>query len=108
MEAVLAVAQTWDDDEGWGVCSAQEFPGGCWVHFSVLDVSGFRRLTEGDTVWLVAEAFEQDGYAFRATQCWPVTEASGLDGELTVESGSEAYSSQLHLSFDDEGPPASR
>ncbi|WP_200938867.1 hypothetical protein [Modestobacter sp. Leaf380] len=108
MDAVLAVVQTWDDVEGWGVCSAEEFPGGCWVHYSVLAVPGFRRLTAGDTVWLVAEVGEQDGYDFRATRCCPVGVSFDAEGEQVSQASSEAYMSRLHLSFDEDDPPASR
>ncbi|MCO7221172.1 hypothetical protein [Klenkia sp. PcliD-1-E] len=77
MDVVLAVVQAWDDDEGWGVCSAEGLPGGCWVHFSAVDVPGYRRLTVGDQVRLVVEPVEQDGYAFRAVRCSPVAGAAG-------------------------------
>ena len=108
MDAVLAVVQAWNGDEGWGVCSAEQFPGGCWVHFSAVDVSGFRRLTEGDSVWLVAEVGEQDGYGFRATRCWPVAASPEFGAERPTQVSSDAYVSQLDLSFDNDDPPVSR
>ena len=64
-----AVVREWHADEGWGVVDADETPGGCWVHFSVVVMDGFRFLTVGQRVDLDWEsAQDQDGYRFRATR----------------------------------------
>lgn len=69
-----AVVREFDGNEGWGVLDAPEFPGGCWVFFSAIEMDGFRMLHEGQQVAveyvdLVAEYgpdAEQDGYRYRA------------------------------------------
>ena len=63
-----AVVRVWHADDGWGVVDAQEVPGGCWVHFSVVDMPGYRELRAGQQVLLEFEHVEQDGYAYRATR----------------------------------------
>jgi CspA family cold shock protein len=62
-----AVVRVWHPDDGWGVVDAEAVPGGCWVHFSVVDVPGYRELRAGQQVLLEFEHVEQDGYAYRAT-----------------------------------------
>ena len=62
------LVRQWDDDEGWGVIDSSETPGGCWAHFSVVEVDGFRKLAAGEAVTFEFEAAEQDGFAFRATR----------------------------------------
>jgi CspA family cold shock protein len=55
-------------DEGWGVIDAPEVPGGCLVHFSSIEIPGYRELRPGQRVRFTFErpGFLQDGYAFRA------------------------------------------
>jgi len=60
------VVRAWNADEGWGVVDSVETPGGCWVHFSNVDVTGFRSLHVGESVNLAWEAYEQDEFLFRA------------------------------------------
>ena len=69
-----AVVRVWHRDDGWGVVDAEEVPGGCWVHFSVIDGQGYRELRAGQQVLLEFEAAEQDGYAYRATKIRVVDE----------------------------------
>jgi CspA family cold shock protein len=61
----------WDDDEGWGVLDSADTPGGCWAHYSVIEMSGFHTLGLGDVVRVRFEDVEQDGYEFRATWVQP-------------------------------------
>jgi cold shock protein len=61
----------WHDDEGWGVIDAAETPGGCWTHFSVVLVPGYRSLAAGRAVTFAYEPAQQDGFAFRATRVDP-------------------------------------
>jgi cold shock protein len=68
---VEAVVREWDDAEGWGVVDSPETPGGCWTHYSHVDMAGYRKLVPGERVDLVWETFGQDGYAFRAVQVIP-------------------------------------
>lgn len=57
-------------DEGWGVLDGPDVPGGCWVHFSVIAMSGYRELALGEQVSFRVEAASQDGFAFRAVKVW--------------------------------------
>ncbi|MET4047495.1 MULTISPECIES: cold shock domain-containing protein [unclassified Rhodococcus (in: high G+C Gram-positive bacteria)] len=69
-----AIVREFDAEEGWGVLDAPELPGGCWVHYSHIDGTGFRALTAGqlvnveyeDLLALYGPGAQQDGYAFRA------------------------------------------
>ncbi|UKA50779.1 cold shock domain-containing protein [Arthrobacter sp. FW305-123] len=60
------VVRFWNDEHGWGVIDSPLTSGGCWAHFSVVEVAGYRSLTPGEEVELEWEAVEQDGYGFRA------------------------------------------
>jgi CspA family cold shock protein len=64
----LATVREWDDEEGWGVLDSNDTPGGCWAHFSVIEMPGFRSLTPGRKVTMEWEKGEQDGYQYRATR----------------------------------------
>lgn len=48
-----------------------ETPGGCWAHFSNVEVAGYKELRVGQTVELTWEAGAQDGYSFRAVTVTP-------------------------------------
>jgi CspA family cold shock protein len=63
---MTGVVRVWHREDGWGVVDAPETPGGCWVHFSVVDMPGHRELRAGQQVLFEAEPAEQDGYAYRA------------------------------------------
>src|SRR4051812_32542200 len=56
------------DDEGWGVVEGADVPGGCWVHFSAVDVPGYRTLQPGQAVVVDWEERDQDGFAYTATR----------------------------------------
>lgn len=60
----------WNGDDGWGVMSSVDTPGGCWVHFSHIDGGGFRELTAGEPVVFSFERLDpgqdQDGFIYRA------------------------------------------
>jgi CspA family cold shock protein len=72
MGMVKATVRHWYAAEGWGVVDCPETPGGCFVHFSNLEMAGYRELTPGAEVGLEWEApgFEQDGYEFRALKVY--------------------------------------
>ena len=61
------VVRLWYDEEGWGVVDSPSTPGGCWTHFSVIEVEGFRSLAKGASVRLRWESPGQDGYDYRAS-----------------------------------------
>lgn len=63
-----AVVASWDAEAGWGVLLSADTPGGCWTHFSALDMDGYRSLQQGQEVDLEAEPAQQDGYRWRAVR----------------------------------------
>jgi cold shock protein len=71
--AVVGVVNWFDADEGWGVLEAPEVPGGCFVHFSSIEMPGYRQLHAGQHVRFTFErpGFLQDGYSSRALAVWP-------------------------------------
>jgi CspA family cold shock protein len=70
---VTATVREWREEEGWGVLDSPETPGGCWGHFSNIEMAGFRTLSPGQQVDLTWEApgFKQDGYDYRAVSIVP-------------------------------------
>jgi cold shock protein len=66
-----ASVREWHEEEGWGVLDSPDTPGGCWVHFSALEVPGYRSLKVGQVVRLDWETAAQDGYDYRATAVVP-------------------------------------
>lgn len=68
MGQTTGTVREWHAELGWGVLDSPDTPGGCWVHFSNIDGTGFRALTVGATVDLDWEQATQDGYRFRATR----------------------------------------
>jgi CspA family cold shock protein len=71
-----ATVEWWSDEEGWGALAASaETPGGVFVHFSAVQMEGYKSLRPGEKVEARIEGplrFEQDGYRFRATSVWPL------------------------------------
>ena len=67
------VVRAFAPDEGWGVIDAPEVPGGCFVHFSNIEMDGYRALTAGQRVRFRYEhlGFLQDGCRYRALAVWP-------------------------------------
>ena len=66
-----AIAREWHAEQGWGVLDSPDTPGGCWAHFSNLDMPGYRALSPGQEVQLDWETAEQDGYGYRAIHVVP-------------------------------------
>jgi cold shock protein len=71
--AVAGVVRWFNADEGWGVIDAPEAPGGCFVHFSNIQMTGYRQLSAGQDVQFTFErpGFLQDGCPYRALAVWP-------------------------------------
>jgi CspA family cold shock protein len=65
--------RVWYEEEGWGVLESAETPGGCFAHFSDIQMDGFRTLAAGQRVEFAWErpGFLQDGYAYRALTVVP-------------------------------------
>jgi CspA family cold shock protein len=72
-QAASGVVRWYNSDEGWGVIDAPEVPDGCFVHFSNIEVDGYRQLADGQHVRFTYEHpdFLQDGYSYRALTVWP-------------------------------------
>lgn len=94
----LGTVRTWRHDEGWGVLDSEETPTGCWAHFSVLRMSGYKTLEVGQDVAFEFEAAEQDGYEFRAVRVWLAGSDPG--DESSAEGPSAAYRSELRITVD--------
>ncbi len=90
--------RAYDADAGWGVIDGPDVPGGCWVHFSAIAMDGYRQLTPGQRVSFVAEAAQQEGYAFRAVRVW--TGGTEPPEDQSGPSSSGAYQSSLTLTSD--------
>ena len=94
----------WHADEGWGVIESSSTPAGCFAHYSVIVMDGFRRLHVGHHVHFEFEETIglQDSYRFRATRVVPIRESGDPDGPQGVSSSpSEAYSSRLIIELDE-------
>ena len=66
MQVATGVVREWREEEGWGVLDSDETTGGCWAHFSVLHMAGYRSAVPGQTVVFSFERGEQDGFGYRA------------------------------------------
>jgi len=53
---VTATVRWWSEEEGWGVLDSPEIPGGCFGHYSNIQMTGFRALSPGQQVNLTWEA----------------------------------------------------
>lgn len=61
---------SFDRDEGWGTLTSAALPSDtlAWVHYSVVEVGGFRELVVGEVVLFDFEEADQDGFRYRATR----------------------------------------
>jgi CspA family cold shock protein len=94
------VVRAWQAEEGWGVLDSEETPGGCWAHFSALDMSGYRALAAGQQVEFSHERVPQDGYEFRASTV-RLRDNAGTEPDHVVEHD-PGYSSTLDIVMDDD------
>jgi len=92
------IVREWNAEEGWGVIDCPSAPGGCWTHFSHLDMEGYRVLDAGQEVDLTFDDRGQDGFLFRAIS----VVVPGVAPAVTswFEGPSDAYRSRLTLHFD--------
>jgi cold shock CspA family protein len=47
---VIATVREWSDEEGWGVLSADDTPGDIFLHFSNIQMDGYKSLQPGEQV----------------------------------------------------------
>jgi cold shock protein len=66
-------------DKGWGAISSPELPEGfdAWVHFSAIEMDGYRALEPGSEVEFDYEPVIQDSFRFRATRVVPLAPQTG-------------------------------
>lgn len=69
---VDGIVREWHDAEGRGIIDSELAPGGCWVHWSHIDLPGYRTLTAGQKVDLEFEAVRQDGHDYCAQKVKPI------------------------------------
>lgn len=95
---ITGQVREWHRDQGWGVVDSDETPGGCFVHFSVIQMPGFRELSARQTVYFEAIPRGQDGCSFRATAVALTPELKPV--EPPPPNG--AYASRLAIELDDQ------
>jgi CspA family cold shock protein len=61
------IVKDWHHDLGWGVLVSPEVPGEVWVHFSAVEGTGYRYLTEGAEVdFVYRRGHYEPGFSFVA------------------------------------------
>ncbi len=77
----LGTVASFDRDEGWGTLASVVLPSDtlAWVHYSAVEVDGFRELIVGEVVLFDFEEADQDGFRYRATR---VIRAMGLAADV--------------------------
>jgi CspA family cold shock protein len=88
----------WSAEEGWGVIETSRTPGGCWTHFSVLDMTRYRQLHLGREVTVEYEPAAQDGYQWRAVRVTTDGEPQDAPGPRGEAGGD--YQSTLNIEWD--------
>ncbi len=92
--------RVWRRDQGWGVLDSEQTPGGCWAHFSVVRMPGFKELRveqEVEFEWVHAN---QDGYRYRAVSVSPTDEGETPDGPAAQTDTIETAASRSRLLID--------
>lgn len=73
---VRATVVEWSNEEGWGVLAAPaSAPGGVFVHFSAIEMDGFKTLRPGQAVRAAVIGplpYAPEGYRFEATSVTPL------------------------------------
>ena len=73
---ILARVKSFSNEEGWGVLEAPEAPGDIFVHFSEINLDGYKVLEEGQTVEIELEGpldFDQGGCRWIAHDVRPIS-----------------------------------
>jgi CspA family cold shock protein len=96
----LGTVSQWSHDEGWGVIASDDTPGGCWAHFSSLEMQGYHSLTSGESVEFDWEEADQDGFGYRAVRVWPTRPCTAANAART-ESATPAYRATLTITPDE-------
>ncbi|GAB2872129.1 cold-shock protein [Nocardioides pacificus] len=101
-DSARGTVREWHAEDGWGVIDSDDTPGGCWAHFSMVLMAGYRTLQAGQEVRFTFEAPGQDGYAFSAEEVRPVGQAPVREVVHHVTGPSAGFRSELVVTFDDE------
>lgn len=96
----VAVVREWHDEEGWGVLDSEATPGGCWTHYSALDMDGYAAAKPGQGAVLVYEQANQDGYDWRALRVRLDGVPARPEPVRPSTSPSSAHGSSLEITFD--------
>ena len=69
-DMALGTVKFFKADKGYGAITSPELPDGfdAWVHFSAIEMDGYRSLDAGDQVDFDYEAAQQDSFRFVATR----------------------------------------
>jgi CspA family cold shock protein len=69
---MTGIVRYFDDKDGVGVIDSPDTPGGCWCHYSNIDIPGRKTLHAGQSVRFTFEGeIEQDGFVYRALSVQP-------------------------------------
>jgi CspA family cold shock protein len=71
---VIATVREWRDEEGWGVVSADEVPEDIFVHFSNIQMDGYKSLKPGEQVEVdvVGPGLPVEGCRYQASAARPL------------------------------------
>jgi cold shock protein len=71
-------------DKGWGAIASPDLPDGfdAWVHFSAIEMDGYRSLNAGDPVEFDYEPVVQDSFRFVATRVRKLQQHTSRAGRL--------------------------
>jgi cold shock protein len=72
---MIATVREWRDEEGWGILSADETPGDIFLHFSNIEMEGYKSLRPGQQVEVEVEGplgYDQDGCRYAASVARPL------------------------------------
>jgi CspA family cold shock protein len=70
---VQTTVDWWNDASGSGaLADSEETPGGVFIHFSVIEMEGFKTLRPGQRVEALVSEGGQDGYPYGASIVRPV------------------------------------
>jgi cold shock protein len=95
------IVRAFDQDSGVGVIDSPDTPGGCWVHFSAIDMDGYRALDPGEEVTFSFESVPQDGFSHRALEVRRKgVRVRNRPVPPRVDSDS-AYTSELRITYPD-------
>ena len=98
--ASIGTVSSWSADEGWGVIASPDTPGGCWAHYSNLEMQGYHSLEPGEVVDFEWERADQDGFAYRALKVRPRNPKYGGKLATIAAVSTPGYGSTLAITSD--------